>query len=86
MSRSEASLERLKAGGYLPPSRRDSCGRCAYGRIVMEGQLKRVACMWHGARTATGGYCPEFKRQATHVPTRTGSCDSEAARGLGGGV
>ncbi len=63
MSQSLLSQQRLKEGGYIPPSKRDSCGRCGYGRIVLEGELKRVACGWHGARTATGGYCPEFVRR-----------------------
>ena len=73
MSRSQSAAERLRDGGYVPPPkpRSDSCGKCRWGLPVYEGEVKRISCTWHQARTAQSGWCPSFMREATPIATHS---------------
>lgn len=88
MSRSQSAAERLRDGGYVPPPkpRADSCAKCQWGLPVYEGEVKRISCTWHQARTAQSGWCPSFRREATGVAAMPRSCASGPNNGLHGGV
>lgn len=51
---------RLVGQGYLGPGHGPCCRTCGRGRLVFEGEVKRVHCRVHKVRTACNGWCPKW--------------------------